>query len=68
MAKSGALDLAIGVGGKIKKEEVESAVETYEKYHVQFGGDEETRKANYSDMASHSIFFSYFTRVFGILG
>ncbi|KAL0925927.1 hypothetical protein M5K25_004304 [Dendrobium thyrsiflorum] len=52
MAKSGALDLAIGVGGKIKKEEVESAVETYEKYHVQFGGDEETRKTNYSDMVN----------------
>ncbi|XP_020697462.1 cycloartenol-C-24-methyltransferase 1-like [Dendrobium catenatum] len=52
MAKSGALDLATGVGGKIKKEEVESAVETYEKYHVQFGGDEETRKTNYSDMVN----------------
>lgn len=52
MAKSGALDLATGLGGKIKKEEVESAVEKYEKYHVHFGGDEETRKINYSDMVN----------------
>lgn len=52
MARSGALDLATGVGGKIKKEEVESAVGEYEKYHAHFGGDEETRKVNYSDMVN----------------
>ncbi|KAK8937184.1 Cycloartenol-C-24-methyltransferase 1 [Platanthera zijinensis] len=52
MARSGALDLATGVGGKINKEEVESAVEEYEKYHTHFGGDEETRKVNYSDMVN----------------
>ncbi|OAY73423.1 Cycloartenol-C-24-methyltransferase 1 [Ananas comosus] len=52
MSKSGALDLASGVGGKIEKNEVKSAVEQYEKYHVCFGGDEETRKSNYSDMVN----------------
>ncbi|XP_010923409.2 cycloartenol-C-24-methyltransferase 1 [Elaeis guineensis] len=52
MSKSGALDLASGVGGKIDKKEVKSAVEQYEKYHVYFGGDEETRKANYGDMVN----------------
>ncbi|PKA53593.1 Cycloartenol-C-24-methyltransferase 1 [Apostasia shenzhenica] len=52
MARSGALDLAAGVGGKMKKEEVESAVEQYEKYHVHFGGNEETRKAHYTDMVN----------------
>ncbi|THU62197.1 hypothetical protein C4D60_Mb01t02580 [Musa balbisiana] len=52
MSKSGALDLASGVGGKIKKEDVQSAVDQYEKYHVCYGGDEETRKANYSDMVN----------------
>ncbi|XP_020571547.1 cycloartenol-C-24-methyltransferase 1 [Phalaenopsis equestris] len=52
MAKSGALDLATGVGGKIKKEEVKLAVEKYEKYHLQTGGDDETRKTNYSDMVN----------------
>ncbi|XP_039114236.1 cycloartenol-C-24-methyltransferase 1-like [Dioscorea cayenensis subsp. rotundata] len=52
MSKSGALDLATGVGGKINKKEVQSAVEQYEKYHVCFGGDEETRKTNYSDMVN----------------
>ncbi|RWV99689.1 hypothetical protein GW17_00037394, partial [Ensete ventricosum] len=29
MSKSGALDLATGVGGKIKKEDVQSAVDQY---------------------------------------
>ncbi|URD75505.1 cycloartenol-C-24-methyltransferase 1 [Musa troglodytarum] len=52
MSKSGALDLATGVGGKINKEDVQSAVDQYEKYHVCYGGDEETRKANYSDMVN----------------
>ncbi|XP_020257089.1 cycloartenol-C-24-methyltransferase 1 isoform X1 [Asparagus officinalis] len=52
MSKTGALDLASGLGGKINKKEVESAVEQYEKYHVYHGGDEETRKTNYSDMVN----------------
>ncbi|XP_072951322.1 cycloartenol-C-24-methyltransferase 1-like [Typha angustifolia] len=52
MSKTGALDLASGVGGKITKDEVKSAVEEYEKYHVCFGGEEETRKTNYSDMVN----------------
>lgn len=52
MAKSGALDLASGLGGKIEKKEVASAVDQYEKYHVCFGGEEEARKANYTDMVN----------------
>uniref|UniRef100_A0A2R2UK37 Methyltransferase n=1 Tax=Paris polyphylla TaxID=49666 RepID=A0A2R2UK37_PARPY len=52
MSKSGAFDLASGVGGKIEKKQVQSAVDQYEKYHVYFGGDEETRKTNYSDMVN----------------
>ncbi|XP_074557404.1 cycloartenol-C-24-methyltransferase 1-like [Curcuma longa] len=49
---SGALNLDSGVGGKIKKEDIQSAVEQYEKYHTSYGGDEESRKANYSDMVN----------------
>ncbi|XP_044493110.1 cycloartenol-C-24-methyltransferase-like isoform X2 [Mangifera indica] len=52
MPKAGALDLAFGVGGKIDKSEVLSAVKTYEKYHVCNGGEEEERKANYADMVN----------------
>lgn len=52
MSKAGALDLASGVGGKIEKKEVLSAVDTYEKYHVSYGGDEAERKANYTDMVN----------------
>ncbi|XP_038977761.1 cycloartenol-C-24-methyltransferase 1-like [Phoenix dactylifera] len=52
MSKSGALDLAFGVGGRMDKKEVKSAVEQYENYHGYFGGDEETRKANYNDMVN----------------
>ncbi|KAG6761069.1 hypothetical protein POTOM_034261 [Populus tomentosa] len=52
MSKAGALDLATGLGGKIDKSDVLSAVEKYEKYHVCYGGDEEERKANYSDMVN----------------
>ncbi|KAF8403790.1 hypothetical protein HHK36_011896 [Tetracentron sinense] len=52
MSKPGALDLASGLGGKIEKKEVLSAVEKYEKYHVCYGGDEEERKANYTDMVN----------------
>lgn len=52
MSRTGALDLATGVGGKIEKQEVQSAVEQYEKYHVCYGGDVEARKSNYSDMVN----------------
>lgn len=52
MSKAGALDLASGVGGKIEKKEVLSAVEQYEKYHGYYGGEEEERKANYTDMVN----------------
>ncbi|KAK8936793.1 Cycloartenol-C-24-methyltransferase 1 [Platanthera zijinensis] len=49
MAKTGILDLAAGIGGQIKKEPVESAVEKYEKYQVRYGGDAQTRKDNCVD-------------------
>ncbi|XP_077213801.1 cycloartenol-C-24-methyltransferase-like [Tasmannia lanceolata] len=52
MSKAGAMDLASGLGGKIDKKEVLSAVDQYEKYHVSFGGEEEARKANYTDMVN----------------
>ncbi|KAF9598103.1 hypothetical protein IFM89_024448 [Coptis chinensis] len=52
MSKGGAFDLATGVGGQINKKEVLSAVDTYEKYHVSYGGEEEDRKANYTDMVN----------------
>ncbi|KAG5253906.1 cycloartenol-C-24-methyltransferase [Salix suchowensis] len=52
MSKAGALDLASGLGGKIDKSDVLSSVEKYEKYHVYYGGAEEERKANYSDMVN----------------
>ncbi|CAN6222684.1 unnamed protein product [Urochloa humidicola] len=52
MSKAGALDLASGLGGKINKEEVKSAVDEYEKYHGYYGGREEARKSNYTDMVN----------------
>nr|XP_027106903.1 cycloartenol-C-24-methyltransferase 1-like isoform X2 [Coffea arabica] len=52
MSKPSALDLATGLGGKIAKDDVVSAVDKYEKYHGYYGGDEEERKANYSDMVN----------------
>ncbi|KAJ8423137.1 hypothetical protein Cgig2_016490 [Carnegiea gigantea] len=52
MSKAGALDLASGVGGKIEKDSVLSAVEKYEKYHVYYGGEDEERKTNYTDMVN----------------
>ncbi|GJN41332.1 hypothetical protein PR202_gn00692 [Eleusine coracana subsp. coracana] len=66
MSKTGALDLASGLGGKISKEEVKSAVDEYvseseqlvvggmmyEKYHGYYGGKEESRKSNYTDMVN----------------
>ncbi|XP_051123512.1 cycloartenol-C-24-methyltransferase [Andrographis paniculata] len=52
MAKAGTLDLASGVGGKIEKQQVLSAVDKYEKYHGFYGGHEEDRKVNYTDMVN----------------
>ncbi|XP_042491736.1 cycloartenol-C-24-methyltransferase-like [Macadamia integrifolia] len=52
MSKEGALDLASGVGGNIEKKEVLSSVDQYEKYHANYGGNEEQRKANYADMVN----------------
>ncbi|KAI8556483.1 hypothetical protein RHMOL_Rhmol05G0256400 [Rhododendron molle] len=52
MSKPGALDLANSVGGTIAKEDVNNAVEKYEKYHCYYGGDEKERKANYADMVN----------------
>ncbi|XP_057836621.1 cycloartenol-C-24-methyltransferase [Cryptomeria japonica] len=49
---AGAKDLASGMGGNINKTEMLSAVEQYEKYHMYYGGDDETRKANYTDMVN----------------
>ncbi|KAJ8573586.1 hypothetical protein K7X08_010097 [Anisodus acutangulus] len=52
MSKQGAFDLASGVGGKIDKDQVLSAVDKYEKYHGYYGGEEEERKNNYTDMVN----------------
>ncbi|XP_061996533.1 cycloartenol-C-24-methyltransferase isoform X1 [Rosa rugosa] len=52
MSKAGAFDLASGLGGKIDKSDVLSAVDKYEKYHVCYGGEEEARKSNYTDMVN----------------
>ncbi|GAB4851612.1 Cycloartenol-C-24-methyltransferase [Ancistrocladus abbreviatus] len=52
MSNSGALGLASGVGGSIGKEQVLLAVTKYEKYHARHGGDDEERKANYTDMVN----------------
>ncbi|KAJ8747046.1 hypothetical protein K2173_011392 [Erythroxylum novogranatense] len=52
MEKVGAFDLAAGVGGKMEKNAVLSAVEKYENYHVHHEGAEEERKANYEDMVN----------------
>ncbi|KAF7137453.1 hypothetical protein RHSIM_Rhsim07G0057300 [Rhododendron simsii] len=52
MSKAGAFDLATGVGGKIEKDEVLSAVDKYEKYHSYYGGEEKERKDNYTDMVN----------------
>ncbi|KAF7836073.1 cycloartenol-C-24-methyltransferase [Senna tora] len=52
MPKAGAMDLASGLGGHIDKSQVLSAVDKYEKYHNYYGGDEEERKANYTDMVN----------------
>jgi len=47
-----AMDLASNLGGKIDKSDVLTAVEKYEQYHVFHGGNEEERKANYTDMVN----------------
>ncbi|KAL5197178.1 hypothetical protein ABZP36_000690 [Zizania latifolia] len=52
MSRTGALHLASGVGGEITKDEVKSAVDEYEKYHGYYGGKEEARKSNYTDMVN----------------
>nr|GLL34531.1 cycloartenol-C-24-methyltransferase 1-like [Ipomoea trifida] len=52
MSKGGIFDLASGVGGKIDKADVLSSVDEYEKYHGYYGGKEEDRKKNYSDMVN----------------
>ncbi|ERN00849.1 cycloartenol-C-24-methyltransferase [Amborella trichopoda] len=52
MSRTGVLDLGSGVGGKIEKEGVLSAVQEYEKYHVLYGGNEELRRQNYTDVAN----------------
>ncbi|KAL1363920.1 hypothetical protein HN51_012089 [Arachis hypogaea] len=46
------MDLASGVGGKINKAQVLDAVDKYEKYHVHYGGKQEDRNANYTDMVN----------------
>lgn len=48
----GAIDLASGVGGNIQKGQMRTAVEEYEKYHMYYGGDEDARKSNYTDMVN----------------
>ncbi|CAH9098961.1 unnamed protein product [Cuscuta epithymum] len=52
MSKTGTFDFASGLGGKIDKSEVLSAVDKYEKYHGYYGGEEEERKNNYTDMVN----------------
>nr|CAB3489702.1 unnamed protein product [Digitaria exilis] len=50
---SGALHLSSGLQGKnIDKDQLESTVEQYAKYHDLHGGDEEVRKSNYSDLVN----------------
>jgi len=55
MSKTGAW-IASGLGGNIEKEGVESAADEYEKYHGYYGGKEEARKFNYTDMVEWRIF------------
>uniref|UniRef100_A0A0E0DZZ9 SAM-dependent methyltransferase Erg6/SMT-type domain-containing protein n=1 Tax=Oryza meridionalis TaxID=40149 RepID=A0A0E0DZZ9_9ORYZ len=52
MSKTSALDLASGLGGKIRKEQVKSAVDQYENYHEIYGGEVESRTSNYADLAN----------------
>eukprot|EP00253_Pinus_taeda_P006675 PITA_06675 len=48
----GAMDLASGMGGGIEKEQMLTTVAEYEKYHMYYGGDEDSRKSNYTDMVN----------------
>ncbi|PUZ44485.1 hypothetical protein GQ55_8G104100 [Panicum hallii var. hallii] len=53
MSQSGALHLSTGLQGKnVDKDQLESTVEQYAKYHDLHGGDEEFRKSNYSDLVN----------------
>ncbi|KAF7138512.1 hypothetical protein RHSIM_Rhsim07G0057400 [Rhododendron simsii] len=45
-----AFDFASGLTGGIRKEDVLSTLEKYEKYHSCYGGEEKDRKDNYTDM------------------
>ncbi|BBN04422.1 sterol 24-C-methyltransferase [Marchantia polymorpha subsp. ruderalis] len=45
-------DLATQAGGGIARANVLESVDQYEKYHTSHGGDEEKRKANYTDMVN----------------
>ncbi|CAI5509147.1 unnamed protein product [Closterium sp. Naga37s-1] len=49
---TGAVGLATKTGGWIKKEEVKTAVSSYENYHESFGGSDSARKSNYTDMVN----------------
>ncbi|XP_021320873.1 cycloartenol-C-24-methyltransferase 1 isoform X1 [Sorghum bicolor] len=49
---SGALDLARSMGGSIDKDQVKSAVDQYLKYHDLHGGEQESRKSNYTDLVN----------------
>ncbi|KAM7263231.1 hypothetical protein ACFE04_000914 [Oxalis oulophora] len=46
------MDLTSGLGGSIEKNHVLSAVEQYEMYHTLYGGEQETRKAQYTDLVN----------------
>ncbi|KAF7137788.1 hypothetical protein RHSIM_Rhsim07G0057500 [Rhododendron simsii] len=50
MSKAEAFDFASGLTGGIRKEDVLSTLERYEKYHTCYGGEEKDRKDNYTDM------------------
>ncbi|NP_001152740.1 cycloartenol-C-24-methyltransferase 1 [Zea mays] len=52
MTKSGALQLARSTGGSLSKDQVKSAVDQYVKYHDLHGGEQESRKSNYADLAN----------------
>ncbi|KAG0547072.1 hypothetical protein BDA96_01G048000 [Sorghum bicolor] len=49
---SGALDLARSMGGSIDKDQVKSAIDQYLKYHDLHGGEQESRKSNYTDLVN----------------
>eukprot|EP00898_Chlorokybus_atmophyticus_P008219 jgi/Chlat1/8399/Chrsp80S07829 len=49
---SAARTLAANTGGSIRHEEVEQAVDGYQKYHSSFGGSVDARKAQYADMVN----------------